>query len=205
MAKARRWRLPSRGFSSQLSPWCDQMGKSAVKLARARGAANAAPLESDIEKLPASTMDERGRTVAWITRTVHRLYDAESQKILDRRKIPIAHWYYLRVLAERGELNQLELSKRVGIASTTAVPALDNMEKRGLVKRVRDPLDRRKYFVRLTDKGRAIVDELLPEVLAMIDKSIGRLTAGDMRTFWKVTHEMERALTGLAGANKTTD
>jgi DNA-binding MarR family transcriptional regulator len=143
--------------------------------------------------------------VAWITRTVHRLYDAESQKILDRRKIPIAHWYYLRVLAERGELNQLELSKRVGIASTTAVPALDNMEKRGLVKRVRDPLDRRKYFVRLTDKGRVIVDELLPEVLAMIDKSVGRLTAGEMRTFWKVTHEMERALTGLAGANKTSD
>jgi DNA-binding MarR family transcriptional regulator len=150
-------------------------------------------------------VDERGRTVAWITRTVHRLYDAESQKILDRRKIPIAHWYYLRVLAERGELNQRELSRRVGIASTTAVPALDNMEKRGLLKRVRDPLDRRKYFVRLTDKGRAIVDELLPDVLAMIDRSVSRLSAGDMRTFWKVMQEMERALKGPSGANKASD
>lgn len=181
------------------------MTKSALKLTHARATANAAAPESDIEKLSASIMDERGRTVAWMTRTVHRLYDAEAQKILDRRKIPIAHWYYLRVLAERGELNQLELSRRVGIASTTAVPALDTMEKRGLLKRVRDPLDRRKYFVRLTEKGRGVVDELFPQVSAMIDKSIGRLSVGEMRTFWKVMHEMERALTSLSGANKTPD
>src|SRR5882724_4273023 len=93
---------------------------------------------------PSELFDARGRTVPWMARTVHRLYDAQAQKILDRENIAIAYWYYLRVLAERGELNQLELSKRVGIASTTAVPALDNLEKRGLVQRIRDPKDRRK-------------------------------------------------------------
>jgi DNA-binding MarR family transcriptional regulator len=75
-------------------------------------------------------------------RTLHRLYNVHTQKILDRRGTTIAHWYYLRVLAERGSLNQLELSKRVEMASTTAVPALDRLEKRGLVKRTRDPHDR---------------------------------------------------------------
>ena len=108
--------------------------------------------------------DDRGRTVPWMARTVHRLYDAQGQKILDRENIAIAYWYYLRVLAERGELNQLELSKRVGIASTTAVPALDNLEKRGLVQRTRDPNDRRKYFVSLKEEGRRLVDDILPEL-----------------------------------------
>src|SRR5258708_39138288 len=89
-------------------------------------------------KLSPELFDEPGRTVPWMARTVHRLYDAQAQKILDRENLAIAYWYYLRVLAERGELNQLELSKRVGIASTTAVPALDNLEKRGLVQRTRD-------------------------------------------------------------------
>jgi DNA-binding MarR family transcriptional regulator len=79
--------------------------------------------------------DERGRTIPWMARTVHRLYNDQAQKILDEENITIAHWIYLRVLAERGELNQLELSKRVGMASTTAVPALDSMEKRGLLKK----------------------------------------------------------------------
>jgi DNA-binding MarR family transcriptional regulator len=55
-----------------------------------------------------------------MARTVHRLYNGQAQKILDEENITIAHWIYLHVLAERGELNQLELSKRVGMASTTA-------------------------------------------------------------------------------------
>ena len=119
-------------------------------------------------KRTSQAFDERGRTIPWIARTLHRLYNGHAQKILDEEKVTIAHWIYLRVLAERGELNQLELSKRVGMASTTAVPALDSMEKRGLLKRRRDPKDRRKYYVGLTDKGRSLVDKLLPRIGDMI-------------------------------------
>ncbi len=107
-----------------------------------------------------------------MARTVHRLYDAKAQKVLDREALPIAYWYYLRVLAERGEVNQLELSKRVGIASTTAVPALDNLEKRGLVQRVRDPNDRRNHFIQLKPEGKRLFDELLSELAGMISASL---------------------------------
>jgi MarR family transcriptional regulator for hemolysin len=99
----------------------------------AKATVNAAVRPGPGAKESSDVFDDRGRTVPWMARTVHRLYDAQAQKILDRENLAIAYWYYLRVLAERGELNQLELSKRVGIASTTAVPALDNLEKRGLV------------------------------------------------------------------------
>ena len=104
------------------------------------------PTSAARNKRPPQVFDERGRTIPWMARTVHRLYNDQAQKILDEENITIAHWIYLRVLAERGELNQLELSKRVGMASTTAVPALDSMEKRGLLKKRRDPKDRRKYY-----------------------------------------------------------
>jgi len=141
-----------------------------------------------------TAFDDRGRTVAWMARTVLRLYDVEAQKILDREAISIAHWYYLRVLAERGELNQLELSKRVGIASTTAVPALDNMEKRGLLKRVRDPKDRRKYYVSLTDDGRHLVEKMLPDLTEMFTASVDGISPDEMHVFWKVMHKIEQRL-----------
>jgi MarR family transcriptional regulator, organic hydroperoxide resistance regulator len=143
--------------------------------------------------------DERGRTVAWVTRTVHRLYNIQTQKILDLREISIAHWFYLRVLAERGELNQLELSKRVGIAATTAVSALDNMEKRGLLKRYRDPNDRRKYNVCLTPEGKRVVDDLLPPILKLISESISNISEREIRVFWKVLHEIENTLIKATG------
>ena len=72
------------------------------------------------KRLP-QVFDERGPTIPWMARTVHRLYNGQAQKIFwTEENITIAHWIYLHVLAERGELNQLELSKRVGMASTTA-------------------------------------------------------------------------------------
>lgn len=156
-------------------------------------------------KESSDVFDDRGRTVPWMARTVHRLYDAQAQKILDRENIAIAYWYYLRVLAERGELNQLELSKRVGIASTTAVPALDNLEKRGLVQRTRDPNDRRKYFVNLKPEGKRLVDEMLPELTDMISASLDGITQRDMRTFWKVMHQIETNLTQKAQDDTVVD
>ncbi|ANB72998.1 transcriptional regulator [Paraburkholderia phytofirmans OLGA172] len=156
-------------------------------------------------KEASDAFDDRGRTVPWMARTVHRLYDAQAQKILDRENIAISYWYYLRVLAERGELNQLELSKRVGIASTTAVPALDNLEKRGLVQRTRDPNDRRKYFVSLKDEGRRLVDELLPELTEMISASLDGITQRDMGVFWKVMHRIEANLNQKAQDDTVVD
>jgi MarR family transcriptional regulator, organic hydroperoxide resistance regulator len=145
--------------------------------------------------------DDRGRTVPWMTRTLHRLYDLQTQKVLGRERISIAHWYYLRVLAQGGELNQLELSKRIGIASTTAVPALDSMKRRGLLKRTRDPKDRRKYYVSLTDDGRRLVDQLLPEVVKMISASFDGIDHEEILIFWKVLHQIEQNLTKMANGD----
>jgi MarR family transcriptional regulator for hemolysin len=109
------------------------------------------------------------------------------------------------VLAERGEVNQLELSKRVGIASTTAVPALDYLEKRGLVKRVRDPNDRRKYFVMLQEEGKRLVDELLPDLTDMISESLDGISQRDMRVFWKVMHQIESNLIQMSQSDSVID
>jgi DNA-binding MarR family transcriptional regulator len=156
-------------------------------------------------KRATQVFDERGRTIAWMARTLHRFYNGQAQKILDEEKVTIAHWIYLRVLAERGELNQLELSRRVGMASATAVPALDNMEKRGLLRRRRDPNDRRKYFVGLTDKGRRLVDKLLPKIGEMIFESLGGITSEEMCIFWKVAHQIAKNLAEISDDNMLLD
>jgi DNA-binding MarR family transcriptional regulator len=149
--------------------------------------------------------DERGRTVPWMARTLYRLYDVEAQKVLDKENVSLSHWFYLRVLAERGEINQLELSKRVGMASTTAVPALDNMEKRGLVQRTRDPKDRRKYYVGLQDEGRRLVEALLPELTEMISASLEGISQKDIRTFWKVMQQIEKNLSQTSQDDSVVD
>jgi MarR family transcriptional regulator, organic hydroperoxide resistance regulator len=149
--------------------------------------------------------DDRGRTVPWMARTLNRLYDMQAQSVLDQENVSISHWYYLRVLAQRGELNQLELSKRVGIASTTAVPALDSMEKRGLLKRTRDPKDRRKYYVNLTDEGKRLVDKMMPEIIRMISGSFDGVDPDEMLVFWKVLHQIAQNLSEKSSDDSVVD
>src|SRR5260221_2581773 len=141
--------------------------------------------------------DNRNRTVPWMNRTLYRLYNAEVQRILGREKLSIAHWYYLRVLAQRGDVNQLELSKQMGIASTTVVPAIDSMEKRGLLKRSRDTKDRRKYCLSLTESGRSMVEKLLPEIMDMLSASFEGLSQDDMLTFSKGLLQIGQNLMGM--------
>lgn len=144
---------------------------------------------------------ETGRTVAWVIRDVYRLYESESQKILAKEEVTIAHWYYLRVLSEHGTLNQLELSKRVGISPATAVPALDNLESRGLVKRTRDAGDRRKYDVSLTTLGSEMIEKLLPSVVKLLEASLQGAAEKDIAAFWRVLELAERNLLAIAAGD----
>jgi MarR family transcriptional regulator for hemolysin len=74
------------------------------------------------------------------------------------------------------------------------VPALDNLERRGLVQRARDPKDRRKYYVSLKDEGRRLIDDMLPELVDMFSASLDGISPRDMRVFWKVAHQIEKNL-----------
>jgi DNA-binding MarR family transcriptional regulator len=52
-----------------------------------------------------------------------------------------------------------KLSKRLGLSSGAMTNRLDNMERRGLIRRIDDPDDRRGVIVELTDEGRRLWDE----------------------------------------------
>ena len=69
------------------------------------------PTSAARNERPPQVFDERGRTIPWMARTMHRLYNAQAQKILDEENVTIAHWIYLRVLAERGEIEPIGIEQ----------------------------------------------------------------------------------------------
>jgi MarR family transcriptional regulator, organic hydroperoxide resistance regulator len=157
----------------------------------------AAAVEQD-----ARVFDDSGRSLAWLIRDVNRLFAATLQPLVSREGVTVCHWYYLRILSEHEGLTQRELSDKVGVHPNTAVPALDNMEKHGLVKRVRDPNDRRRMSVQLTPKGRRLRDEMIPEVRAMVHRSVAHLTTAELDTFFKVMNGIEQNLVAEGGDSR---
>src|SRR5579885_3193725 len=70
-------------------------------------------------------------------------------------------------------LTPSELAARCGVTRATVTGLLDGLEREGLVQRARPEQDRRCVAVRLTPKGRRLLDEFLPPHC----RRIGRLMA----------------------------
>lgn len=57
-------------------------------------------------------------------------------------------------------ISQKNIAENIGTAPAVMVGILDDLSKRGLLKRKRSPHDRREYYVQLTPKGMSILEEI---------------------------------------------
>lgn len=76
--------------------------------------------------------------------------------------VSFGHWSFLRILWEGDGLTQRELSEQAGVMEPTTFSALKTMEKLGYVARRQLGNDRKKVYVFLTPKGRALKGRLVP-------------------------------------------
>jgi DNA-binding MarR family transcriptional regulator len=101
-------------------------------------------------------------------RLAHLIKDATRglvralQMRLAEHAVSFGHWVFLRILWERDGLTQRELSAQAGLMEPTTFSALKAMEKLGYVVRRQQPDSRRKVYVFLTPKGRALKSKLVP-------------------------------------------
>ena len=106
--------------------------------------------------------EEEEGGVGYLVRDLHRAFSRALQQRIASHGVSMGQWFFLRALWDEDGLTQRELSQRVGMMEPTTVTALNGMERRGLVERVRNPHDRRKVNIYLTPKGRSLRDVLLP-------------------------------------------
>jgi DNA-binding MarR family transcriptional regulator len=78
-------------------------------------------------------------------------------------------------------LSQLDLSRRLGLDPTIVVGLIDGLEKRRLVRRVRDPADRRRYLLELTPAGRRLHSTASAAVAAGEREFLAPLPAADRK------------------------
>jgi MarR family transcriptional regulator, 2-MHQ and catechol-resistance regulon repressor len=85
----------------------------------------------------------------------------------------------LEALYHLGPLAQCELAAKLLRSSGNVTLVIDNLEKRGLVRRERSTEDRRRVMVHLTDEGRRLIRRLFPKHAAAVAAEFGVLTAAE--------------------------
>ena len=94
---------------------------------------------------------------------------------LAEHSVSFGHWTFLRILWDVDGITQRELSERAGLMEPTTYSALLAMERLGYVERRQQPDSRKKVYVFLTARGRALREKLVPlaeEVNAIAVKGV---------------------------------
>jgi DNA-binding MarR family transcriptional regulator len=85
-----------------------------------------------------------------------------SEKTLKPLKITFPQFGALLRLSFQGNVTQKELSEIMDTDTTTIMVICDSLEKKGLLKRMKDPSDRRVNRLVLSEKGKDVVSKAYP-------------------------------------------
>ncbi len=91
-------------------------------------------------------------------------------------------------------INQTDLSRGVGVDKSTLTPALDQLEKKGLILRQRTAADRRTYSLSLSPAGEQLLSELMAKVEQHEKNIIAALAPSERVTLNRLLKKMARSL-----------
>jgi DNA-binding MarR family transcriptional regulator len=80
----------------------------------------------------------------------------------------------LVVLAARGPQRSIDIAEELGVNPSTGTRMLDRLIRKGLVRRTRSASDRRVVRLRLTPAGRDLVEKILEERRAALERLVAR-------------------------------
>ncbi len=101
----------------------------------------------------------------------------------------------LEALLHLGPLAQCELAKKQLKSPANLTTVVDNLERRGLVRRTRDPRDRRRSVVELTPDGRRLIEDFFPRHAAAIAREMAVLEPAEQEELARLCRKL-----GLAAA-----
>ncbi len=129
-------------------------------------------------------------SLGYLVRATNRAFQLGLQERLAAFDIKVGAWYFLRALWIEDGLTQKALSDRANVLESTAVPALNAMEKQGLIRRRRSQQDRRKIHVHLTAKGKRLEAKVMPSAQQVNKQASKHLSGADLATFKRVARQL---------------
>lgn len=89
---------------------------------------------------------------------------------------------------------QTQIAELIGADRTTLVPMLVNLERRGLIRRVRAAHDRRATEIRITRKGATLLGKLIPLAEAHNRRMVRDLSTAEQGALKRLLAKIRRSL-----------
>src|SRR5689334_7755194 len=108
----------------------------------------------------------------------------------------------LETLYHLGPMCQSEIGKKILRSSGNITLVIDNLEKRGLVRREREEGDRRRVSVQLTPDGRKLIARVFPSHVAAITAAFGALSPEEQAELDRLCKKLGKAVAARCQGRK---
>ena len=124
-----------------------------------------------------------------------RLYDRVLENHLADFHVLPGQFPALVMLYEQDGLTQADLCKRINVEQPTMANTLNRMERDGLIRRVPDPVDKRRARVHLTDQAKTFKKDLMDKARQVPNQALAGLMPGDQDMLFRLVAQMVENLT----------
>jgi DNA-binding MarR family transcriptional regulator len=106
---------------------------------------------------------------------------------------------------DSGQFSQRDLGARLGVDPSVLVALLNALEDRDLVRRRRDPADRRRHIVEITEAGAAAVTKIDAAIGRVEDELFADLTPQERDTLHSLLARVRTTQAGACDGEADTD
>ena len=138
-----------------------------------------------------------GITETFLGPRVRLLWNLLSAKMLEALEpfgLKTGAFSTLALIAANPGCSQTELARALGMDKSAVVPIIDDLEQRGLARRVRSAEDRRRHALEVTGAAQALIDQMHAAVTSVGRPIRQTMTPEEYRLLLSLLERSYRAL-----------
>jgi DNA-binding MarR family transcriptional regulator len=135
--------------------------------------------------------------LSYLLRSVAMKYRHYAYSVLGKDRWGVSQDLIIYHLAQQKGLNQKDLVEKLNITPASVSNLVNQMESEGLLVKVQDEKDGRKFCLSLTEKGQSLVSQVIDSWLKIQEEITEGFTNEEQATFLRLLKRAEQNLDEL--------
>lgn len=135
--------------------------------------------------------------LSYLLRSVAMKYRHYAHSVLGKDRLGVSQDLIIYYLAQQKGLNQKDLVEKLNITPASVSNLVNQMESEGLLVKVQDEKDGRKFSLSLTEKGQSLVSQVIDSWLKIQEEITEGFTNEEQATFLRLLKRVRQNLDEL--------
>lgn len=122
--------------------------------------------------------------------SIGRIFAAEGKDMNKRLGITMSQMNLIFIIVHEGKMTVTEIANKLGVSKSAATQLIDSLVQQGCVIRINDTVDRRVFFVQLSEKSRKHMAAMRERNMSRMATLFDTLSRDELAQFERITKKL---------------